>query len=453
MTGLLTWWVVLAALAVWLASRRGAESPLMLTYFFALSMIHVGGAINYLGGSVMLYHERETYEGFRLTLIGLSAMLVVVFLLRVLKLVESSKVVDAPMMPMRTVYRVIGLGALTYFVMNPLSWILPSGTVISATLAGLLPLGFWFWVHNAARSDAPWQQLPRIAAVAVLLPVATLLGSGFLGFGVSLALTIAVMVLVVWPQKSPFVLAMPLIGYLGLSLGASYMIHRNDIRDAVWGGEDLRTRIQATTQIFTDFRFYDVNDPETVAAVESRFNQNVLVGLGLQSHASGFAQLQYGATVPLWSLIPRVLWPDKPDIGGGRTVVSDFTGIYFTDGTSVGAGNPLEFYINFGWAGVIGGFALLGGLLGWHDRNLVDGLRANDLRKVVLYGLPGLTLINPGGNLLEVFIAFIAAQFVARAFVVVLGSAFVARLLGFEAAVATSKRPAAGRLRPSRQER
>lgn len=445
---LLVWWLLLALAAVWLSSRRGAESPLLLTYFFSLSMIHVGGAVNYLGASVMLFHERETYEGFRLTLIGMSAMLAIAFLFRVLKLLESTTVVEGPPMPMRTVYRVILLGVLTYFVLNPLSAILPSGTVIAATLAGLLPLGFWFWVHNAARSAAPWRQLPRIALAAALLPVATLLGSGFLGFGISLGLSIAVMVLAVWPQKTPLLLSMPLIAYLGLSLGATYMIQRDDIRHAVWSGEDYTARVRASMQIFTDFRFYDVNDPETVAAIESRLNQNVLVGLGLQSHASGVAELQYGATVPLWSLVPRVLWPNKPEIGGGRSVVSDFTGIVFTEGTSVGAGNPLEFYINFGWAGVIGGFMLLGGLLAWHDRHLLDGLRANDLRKVVLYGLPGLTLINPGGNLLEVFVAFVAAQFVARGFVIVLGSALVARILGFNTVVMETQHPA---VRPRRR--
>ena len=50
--------------------------------------------------------------------------------------------------------------------------------------------------------------------------------------------------------------------------------------------------------------------------------------------------------------------------GGGGTIVQDFTGIEFADGTSVGAGQVLEFYVNFGTWGVIGGFLLFGWLIG-----------------------------------------------------------------------------------------
>lgn len=436
MIELLLWWLVLAALTLWLASRRGSESPLLLAYFFSLSMIHVPGALNYTGQSVRLFYEQETYTGFRLTLVGLTAMLAVVLVLRLLKLAQTGTAESkTAVLPMGTVYRVILLGALTYFVLAPIAPILPSGGALASTLAGLLPLGFWLWVNNAAKSAQPWPQLLRITLAAALLPVATVLVSGFMGFGVAMALSIAVMVLVVWPQKLPLILAMPIAAYLGLSLGASYFIQRGEIRAAVWGGQSYENRIEASLGIFTNFRFYDINDPDTVLAVEARLNQNVLVGIGVQAHANGYSQLQYGATVPLWSLVPRVLWPDKPQVGGGRNVVSDFTGITFAEGTSVGVGNPLEFYINFGWAGVVGGFVLLGALLTWYDRGLFTGLQRNDLRSVVWYGLPGLTLINPGGNLMEILVAYVAAHVVAYGFVMVLGSAFVARILGFNGTV------------------
>lgn len=438
MTGLLLWWLLLAGFALWISTRRSAGSPLLLLYFCSLSMIHVPGAVNYLGRSVQLFNERETVAGFQLTLVGLTAMLVVVGVLQVLNLVGTDQVVRQRRLPRETVNRVIVVGVLTYFIFTPLAAMLPSGTAMASTLAGLLPIGFWFWASNAARSDTRWVELARISVFTLLLPVATLLGSGFLGFGISLALSIGVMVLVVWPQRSPLILALPVIAYLGLSMAASYLIQRNDIRAAVWGGEDYATRINASLGVFTEFKFYDLNDNETVWAIESRLNQNALIGVGLQAHENGFSELQYGATVPLWSLIPRALWPDKPLVGGGGQVVSEFTGLTFAGGTSVGAGNPFEFYINFGWPGVIIGFLLLGALLYWHDRHLMAGLLRNDLQAVVRYGLPGLTLMNPGGNLMETLIAYVAAHFVAHGFVTALGSPFIARVLGFNSIVVTT---------------
>lgn len=453
MITLIFWWVMLAAAVLWLSIRRGRESPLLLTYFFSLSMIHVPGALNYTGQSVRLFHERETFAGFRLTLIGLSVMLLTVLGLRVLRLAEVGNVsTKAEEMSMQTVYRVMLVGAIIYFVLTPVASLLPSGTALASTLAGLLPMGFWFWAKNASTSERPWPEFARILAVASLLPVATLLVSGFLGFGVSLMLTIGAMVLVVWPRKWPLILSMPVLAYLGMSLGASYFMQRDEIRSAVWGEEDYESRVEASLGIFTDFRFYDVNDPDTVQAVESRLNQNFLIGIGLQSHANGFSELQYGATVPLWSLVPRVLWPDKPQVGGGGMVVADFTGITFSEGTSVGVGNPFEFYINFGWPGVVGGFMLLGVLLAWHDQRLMLGVNRCDIRQVILYGLPGLTLINPGGNLLEVTVSFVAAQFVARGFLVALSSPLVARMLGFNAVI-LAQTPIVPISRTARQER
>jgi hypothetical protein len=48
--------------------------------------------------------------------------------------------------------------------------------------------------------------------------------------------------------------------------------------------------------------------------------------------------------------VPRLLWPDKPDISaGGRELYTEATG---TVGTSISPGLPAEAYWNFGWWGI-----------------------------------------------------------------------------------------------------
>ena len=52
----------------------------------------------------------------------------------------------------------------------------------------------------------------------------------------------------------------------------------------------------------------------------------------------------------------------------------DFTGIEFAQGTSVGTGADLEFYMNFGTQGIVIGFALLGFFLMRLDQRLTRAL-------------------------------------------------------------------------------
>ena len=46
--------------------------------------------------------------------------------------------------------------------------------------------------------------------------------------------------------------------------------------------------------------------------------KTALVGAAVMYHEDGSAPFAYGATVPLWALIPRAVWPDKPAVGGRR---------------------------------------------------------------------------------------------------------------------------------------
>jgi hypothetical protein len=245
--------------------------------------------------------------------------------------------------------------------------------------------------------------------------LSTLATGGFLGFGIYWLIAILAFLFAIRNKRWLFYAAALPVAYFGLSLASAYFAQRNAIRDAVWYEQaGYAERLDRIFGMAKEFKLYDVNDPSQIQSIDARLNQNNLVGLAIERHEEGATEFLYGASVPWWALIPRVIWPDKPAVGGGGDIVSEATGVTFAVGTSVGAGQALEFYANFGWPGVIGGFVLLGYILMRLDRRLAIAFHKRDLHGVLLAGMPGLALLQPGGNLLEIIVDFVASIVVAR---------------------------------------
>jgi hypothetical protein len=91
------------------------------------------------------------------------------------------------------------------------------------------------------------------------------------------------------------------------------------------------------------------------------------------------------------------------------------TGLWLDPNTSFGVGNVMEFYINFGIAGVVVGFLILGWALGKLDRKAAQAAAQENPGRIFLYFLPAAALIQPLGSLVELCggaaAAFAAAQF------------------------------------------
>jgi hypothetical protein len=71
---------------------------------------------------------------------------------------------------------------------------------------------------------------------------------------------------------------------------------------------------------------------------------------------------RYGKTlqVTLFGFIPRAIWPDKP-IGIGKELTRYVTGPYYhRTSHSIAPTIPADFYLNFGWIGLVVGGALMG---------------------------------------------------------------------------------------------
>ena len=424
MIELLTIWVALFGVCLWMIWRRDGSGTLILAYFIGLSIIHVPGAINYLSSDNMLEWREETMIGFGITLYGIAAFLVGVFLMKYLRnrslLRESinihlaeEKCTSVELIKYVPILFAIGLGA--FFVGIPASAVIPSATSLIASLGSLIVISLWIYVFNTSRTAKKLRSSLYLSIVLVALPFSTLVLSGFAGFAIYWIIAVISMYFLVSRRRLILLTALPIVGWIGLSLGAAYFASRNDIRDSVWyqdsGATDRSAKVLA---IFDNIRPYDVNDAEQVKYIDRRLNQNYLIGIGVILHRDGVTDLAYGGTVPLWIFIPRVVWPSKPAIGGGGNVVSNFTQIEFNQQTSVGAGQPLEFYANFGLPGVIFGFVIFGMIIAHHDFGLARGLRRQSMRDILYFGLPGIALLAPGNNIVEILTSFVSALIFAR---------------------------------------
>jgi hypothetical protein len=420
---------MLILLSIWLAvgiglivcQGRRASAGLPLTYLLALSLIHVPGAIVYLDAE----EGNATKVGFEQTTIGIVAFLVGVIIAKYAFVRPLGKQASAAQTENFTPRRIAALdrlavlylivGGIVSFAALPLAARIPSATAVVAPLGSLIIVGacLRLWVAIESRN---WLKFWSTMALLPLLPLATLIRGGFLGGGTFWGLVIVSFLLAQSKRKLVYFLLAPAVFFVGLSVFVNYMAARDDYRKLVSGQQaSIDDRLSRITDSLQRFEWLDLSNFRHRKAIDLRLNQNEVIGIAVKRLELGAVEYAYGDTVGnmAMGLIPRILWPNKPAVGGGGTIVHDFTGLEFAEGTSVGAGQVFEFYVNFGTLGVIGGFALYGWLLGRMDSRVMECLSRGNQRRFLFWFLISLALLQPGGNLLEVFTSAVGAAVTA----------------------------------------
>lgn len=235
-------------------------------------------------------------------------------------------------------------------------------------------------------------------------PLLFLVDHGFLVWGINAAI-ICLAFLVVLTRKLWRVWAgLAVLSVFGMGLFATYVGMRSEIRKVVWKGESWERRWGESLRLVSEFRLMDLRNPEDLAAVNWRLNQNYLVGMAVERLRSGAVEYYKGKTVVqgFQAMIPRILWPEKPVFAGGGNIVMEMTG-FFVDSkkTSYGVGNVMEFYINFGMPSLVLGFLFLGWGLGRLDYLAAMALSDGDYPRVIVCALPIIALIQPERGIVE----------------------------------------------------
>jgi hypothetical protein len=411
---LLIWIGAIVALAVGRAGRRIPGTGLVLAYVLNLWLIHWVAPALYL---------LPWYRGFDQGIVeaGLEQSTFAVVAFTFASLVLTPFLLDFGLLP-RAVPRLldrklplayVGIGAASYVLLSLGVSAIPSATAIVSTgqqlaIAGLALCCWLAWRSGSKKKLTLW------LALTALLPLVTILTRGFIGYGAVAALTVLIFVSG-FIRPRALVLAMAiLVGYVGLSVFVTYMRDRGEIRDTVWGGQAMQVRLNQLQKTASEFEWFDISNTEHLRQIDGRLNQSFLVGLAV-GRLSESGQYVHGDTLweALLALVPRAVWADKPLEAGSGNLVSEYTGLRFAGGTSVGIGHVMEFYVNFGTLGVIIGFLFVGVLVTVLDVAAAERLAMNNLHGFVLWFLPGISLLQVGGSLVEATVSAVASIAVA----------------------------------------
>jgi hypothetical protein len=293
------------------------------------------------------------------------------------------------------VANVLITGVVLYAIVTPIASRIPtiSALVASGSALSIVALVLKCW-------NASWQNHRRVLAlwlaIASLLPLVTVVTQGFLGFGFVAMLTIFAFVASLNRPRTRHVAAAALLAYFGLSIYITYMRDRRDIRDVVWTGAALANRVDQIQRTLAGAEWFDPRVDAHLERIERRLNQNFLIGASVVYLESGAVPYARGETIidAVLSLVPRAFWPDKPIQAGSGQLVTTYTGIHFVEGTSVGIGQVMEFYVNFGTQATAASVRLHPGA-----RRSPRVPRAQPWRRQTLHDAsPGLSLLQTAGR-------------------------------------------------------
>lgn len=139
-----------------------------------------------------------------------------------------------------------------------------------------------------------------------------------------------------------------------LLLGVLQVI-KHEYRSAVWferGDYAGMSSVEVYRHLLTErFRFEDIFSPEQTLASLGRLNQGYLTSLAIEYTPANepFAKGETIYVAVASALIPRTLWPNKPEAGGAEKMMR-FCG-FDVQGTGMNIGLLGEAYVNFGFYG------------------------------------------------------------------------------------------------------
>lgn len=417
-TYLLAFFMAISILLVFFAwKRKSMMSGLVLAYLMDFAILYVPGAWvysnrSYSPESLSILHAgydvSHVYYGFQLACYGLVAFFVGVIAQSYVGNKAATNFSGRRDPTEGNKVRSMARSFLTYgFVFNICLEVatrnIPSVNMIVAVSFKFFVIGLILYIWEAMKNEN-LKRFYMIFAIALLcLPLYTMVGDGFMSFAINALIPILGISIIYYKPKKHIVLLMICLGWLGASFFVNYMQVRGDLREAVWHESSGSKAFGVLEDMIHNFETFDSKKQTHLEVLDGRLNQSWLVGRAIEYIEQGNIDFAKGKSLnyALIAMVPRAIWPGKPSYGGSMGIVADYTGLNFAEGTSVGVGQVMEFYINHGLIGVISGFFILGFCMALCDKKAGASLVAGDYHRFVCWFLPGLGFLNAIGLIAE----------------------------------------------------
>lgn len=290
----------------------------------------------------------------------------------------------------------LAIGIVSQFLLRPVLIDIPTIGAFAHALSRLYTIGLALILFRQLKKyPINYVRISLVGLGGMALIATSVALDGFIGF-VLPPVTLFTLHFMMRLRMRRLILPIAIVTlYAGLSLIVTYFIQRGEIRSVVWSDADYDDRFIATQNaLISSFVLFDINNRDHLWIFDIRMSLNRLIGLSVDRLDQKTVEFAYGQTLldAASSVIPRVLWTDKPTLIGGNYLVRYYTGLYFNSRTAVALGQVLELYVNFGTVGVIGGFITLSVMLYVVDRRVARAISKNDLMSAAVWLSPAFAL-------------------------------------------------------------
>jgi hypothetical protein len=263
------------------------------------------------------------------------------------------------------------LGWLTYWVgaaaefVYPFIYNVPTVSTAVYCISGLARVGLCMLLVDALHTKL-WGRLAIALGVFTALSIAGSLTSGFTFIRINAIIPLVTILLVSFGISWKSIGGLVLLTVFATSSVSAWLETRVLIRS---GSLESLPLLGKASAFFAEYlQRLTVPSPDSVFnTVMERVDMTDLLSaqVAYQPEVEPYA---YGETLyaSLYTLIPRFLWPDKPEVAGGSSFVAQYTGIIRISGdeTSIGLPYPFELYANGGPIAVIVGLGIIGYICG-----------------------------------------------------------------------------------------
>lgn len=259
------------------------------------------------------------------------------------------------------------------------------GVICIGAISSLIAGGQYYW---------------RWLGVALVVPAYYLIGYGFVSYGfLFLSIFLGFWLCVLARKRMGMlkgVLVALAVSYALITLFVGWMTFREQIRAVIWQGGDIQSTLEVLSNAIRQAELFSPFNFDALDWLLTRLNMPLFVGKMMERHEWLPELRQYGATLIMLPLavIPRFLWPAKPERGGNQ-FMAEHTGLNFSDAASFGTGSVFEFYVNFGYVGVFLGFLAIGWFLRSIDKRAADALRRGEFLHFMRFMVVGLIFLDP----------------------------------------------------------